>query len=295
MRARISREQLLEKMRSALDCADDAVREAWERIRIEPEKWQCSPWGDESGGFWVVAELPGRVVWYNDVEEGFNTSPFTTRGIIGEYRCNQTGLGQLLDTLPEALAAERFASSEPASAVPPESSGPGHVARRQTTYWELQAHAGSLVRVHFTHKAETRFTGGAYDRVDLVDEHPLLDGYRQRWVSLFVAEARRCGAGLAAELDASVERATGGWRSAQEYLALGGSRVLREGYGLLMRAPEPIALVAADVLQSFGAVPSIVVDRVPPRASGPEPHRLRALLVGRDFVIAESFRFVLLK
>jgi hypothetical protein len=291
MRGPISRDKLLKTMSSALEYADDTVREAWERVRIEPQKWQCLPWSDQGGGFWVVAEMRGKVIWYNDIEEGFNTSPFTTRGIIGEYRCNQTEFNELLNTLPEALAAEGVAALDAASVVPPEFAGPGRVVRRQTTYWELQADAGSLVRVHFTHKQETRFTGAKYDRAALADEHPLLDGRRQRWASVFVTDAKRCGVDVAAELATRVDRATDGWRSAQEYFALGGTSVLREGYGLLMRAPEPIAAIAADVLQAFGAAPSVVLDRVP-RASGRPPQHLRALLLGRDFVIAEAFRFV---
>jgi len=284
----------MKEMSAALESADDTVREAWEHVRIGPEKWQCSPWGDQSGGFWVVAEMAGEVVWYNDIEDGFNTSPFITRGIIGEYRCNQTEFEQLLNTLPEALAAEGFAAQDAAPAVPVEFAGPGHVARRQTTYWELQADAGSLVRVHFTHKRETRFTSANYGGVDLADEHPVLGGYRQQWASVFVTDAKRCAAGLSTELAARVDQATDGWRTAQEYMALGGKGVLRDGYGLLMRAPEPIALIAADVLRAFGAVPSVVLDHVP-RASGRESERAWALLSGRDFVIAEAFRFVRLK
>lgn len=38
----------------------------------------------------VVAELHGRVVWYNDIEEGFTIGRFDTRGTINEYTCNQT-------------------------------------------------------------------------------------------------------------------------------------------------------------------------------------------------------------
>lgn len=174
--------------------------------------------------------------------------------------------------------------------MPSEFTGPGRVVGRQTTYWDLQADAGTLVRVHFTHKHETRFTRADYDAVNLADEHPLLNGYRQRWASVFVTGAERCAAGFASELSARVGQATDGWRTAQEYLALGGDGVLRHGYGLLMRAPEPIALVAADVLRAFGAVPSIVLDPVP-GVSGREPERVRALLLGRDFVIAQAFRF----
>ena len=48
------------QMHGVLALADDRVRAAWERIRCEPVKWQCSPMGDQGGGFWV--------------EDGFNRS-----------------------------------------------------------------------------------------------------------------------------------------------------------------------------------------------------------------------------
>lgn len=284
----------MKEMSAALEGADDNVREAWERVRIEPEKWRCSPWGDQSGGFWVVAEMPGEVVWYNDIEEGFNTSPFTTRGNIGEYRCNQTEFSTLLNTLPEALAAEAFAARDAAPGVPPEWSGPGQIARRQTTYWDLQTAAGSLVRVHFTHKKEMRFACAEYGGVDLADEHPLLNGYRQRWASVFVTNAKLCAAEFTAELATRIDQATDGWRTAPEYLGLGGNGVMLVGYGLLLRAPEPLAIIAGAVAQEFGAVPSLVLDHAP-RTSGRNPERVRALVMGNNYVIAEAFRFIRLK
>jgi hypothetical protein len=284
----ITREQLLELMSDALGSADDTVKDAWERIRIVPEKWQCSPWGDDGGGFWAVAVKPDEVVWYNDIEEGFNTSPFTTRGVIGEYRCNQTEFGQFLVTLPEAIVAERFAALEASAAVPPELSGAGRIRRRQTTYWDLETNEGSLVRVHFTHKQEARFSGCEYERVELRREHPLLEQYRQAWASVFVTGAKGVGDSVEAELAGRVFRATAGWRGAGEYLDRGGSGALSVGFGLLMRAPEPIALIAAEVVGGLGAQASIV----PEHRAKLDPRRCEALLLGRSFVIADSFRVV---
>jgi hypothetical protein len=61
---------------------------------VEPAKWQLSPWGDLGGGFWVVAVMEDRVLWYNDIEDGFNVSHFVTFGTIPstEYWCNQDEL-----------------------------------------------------------------------------------------------------------------------------------------------------------------------------------------------------------
>ena len=65
----------------------------WERIRLpEPEKWHQSSMGVEGGGFWVVATYGKTCLYYNDIEDGFNESPFNEWGTIDEYWCNQIGL-----------------------------------------------------------------------------------------------------------------------------------------------------------------------------------------------------------
>jgi len=67
-------------------------------IAIVPTKWQLSPWGDQGGGFWAVAVTDGRVIWYNDIEDGFNVSRFHDDGTIpaDEYWCNQDSLRHAL-------------------------------------------------------------------------------------------------------------------------------------------------------------------------------------------------------
>ncbi|TPG65640.1 hypothetical protein EAH73_12665 [Hymenobacter nivis] len=70
----------------------EEVRRFWDRIKIAPEKWQEPSMGAEGGGFWVVAVLDNAIIWYNDIEEGFNTSPFTSWGSFEEYWCNQDEL-----------------------------------------------------------------------------------------------------------------------------------------------------------------------------------------------------------
>ncbi len=74
-------------------------------VAIEPARWHQSPWGDEGGGFWAVAVADGKVLWYNDIEHGFNVSRFQTAGAIptDKYWCNQDTLGSALS----ALATDR--------------------------------------------------------------------------------------------------------------------------------------------------------------------------------------------
>ena len=97
----ISREALDAKVASDLDAASDEERARFASVAIPPQKWSQSPWGDEGGGFWAVAVHGDRVLWYNDIEEGFNVSCFETRGRSpdDEYWCNQDSLGIALRSL----------------------------------------------------------------------------------------------------------------------------------------------------------------------------------------------------
>lgn len=71
----------------------------WEAIQIEPEKWQQEPYGDAGKGFWVVALIERTVIWYNDIEEGFNRSHYLAYGQIGDYWCNQDELELTIEYL----------------------------------------------------------------------------------------------------------------------------------------------------------------------------------------------------
>ena len=70
------------------ELTDETLR-FWKAIKIDPEKWQEKEYGAESKGFWAVAVFGKNVIWYNDIEDGFNISLYTTYGEIDEYWCNQ--------------------------------------------------------------------------------------------------------------------------------------------------------------------------------------------------------------
>ena len=76
----------------------------WEAIRIEPEKWQQDPYGNQGAGFWVVALVGRTVIWYNDIEDGFNRSRYSSYGTIDDYWCNQDELELAVQYLINALA-----------------------------------------------------------------------------------------------------------------------------------------------------------------------------------------------
>jgi hypothetical protein len=64
----------------------------WELIKIYPVKWDENKYGSEGGGFWVVAICGTKIIWYNDIEDGFNISNYKKMGEIDGYYCNQDEL-----------------------------------------------------------------------------------------------------------------------------------------------------------------------------------------------------------
>jgi hypothetical protein len=73
-----------------------AERQMWSLLRIPPVKWALHPWGDEGGGFWAVGLIGHLVIWYNDIEDGFNVSSYNEPGTIVGYYCNQGSLQPVL-------------------------------------------------------------------------------------------------------------------------------------------------------------------------------------------------------
>ncbi len=71
----------------------------WEIIKTDPVKWQQIPYGTVGKGFWAVAILGQSVVWFNDIEDGFNISSYKSTGVIEEYWCNQDELEQTVQSL----------------------------------------------------------------------------------------------------------------------------------------------------------------------------------------------------
>ncbi len=75
----------------------------WQAIRVAPEKWQQQPYGEQGGGFWVVALIGKTVIWYNDIEDGFNRSRYSAYGTIEDYWRNQDELELTVHWLMDAL------------------------------------------------------------------------------------------------------------------------------------------------------------------------------------------------
>lgn len=99
----ISEAELLARISQGYGRMTEAQQRLWSAIRIDPEKWQQHPYGDGGGGFWTVALIGRTAIWYNDLENGFNRSAYTTYGVIDDYWCNDDELDVTMQYLLNAL------------------------------------------------------------------------------------------------------------------------------------------------------------------------------------------------
>lgn len=75
----------------------------WTAVQIEPAKWKQDPYGTEGNGFWAVGVIGQTVIWYNDIEEGFNRSRYSVHGAIDDYWCNEDELEWTIGYLLSAI------------------------------------------------------------------------------------------------------------------------------------------------------------------------------------------------
>lgn len=282
----ISREYLDAMIADGLAAYDEDVRKEWDRIKIEPEKWRCSPWGDAGGGFWVVAIRDSEVLWYNDIEQGFNVSPFSQHGVIDEYYCDQTAFSEILEHFAQAQSDRAWSALVPGD-IPAEVLGAGTIIHRQTTYLDLRAWTGRTCRVHFRDKVEFAFRELDYPSVVLVDNHPLLMDYTQPSCVLYIAGERSERSGVVAQIAQAIHDATQGWRALADYTHHAhADSLVRDGYGLFMNGPRHICEVVAGVLEAADLRCSIL-------GRATETSENRVLLLGESYVIAREFAFEL--
>jgi hypothetical protein len=102
----ITEERLLDLVNKGRRQMNPLERKFWDSICIDPEKWQQDSYGRIGNGFWVVAILGRTVLWYNDIEHGFNRSCYANCGTIpaDEYWCNQDDLDQTVRLLMGIVA-----------------------------------------------------------------------------------------------------------------------------------------------------------------------------------------------
>ena len=64
----------------------------WNSIKVDLIKWDINNHGKPYDEFWIAGLIGKNVLWYNDIEDGWNISTWNTYGTINEYWCNQDDL-----------------------------------------------------------------------------------------------------------------------------------------------------------------------------------------------------------
>ena len=95
----ITLSELQEQINNGISKMSSEQHNVWNEISIVPEKWQENDYGKEGSGFWVVAIDANEIIWYNDIEEGFNVSKFSVTGKIEEYGAEQDELQWTINKL----------------------------------------------------------------------------------------------------------------------------------------------------------------------------------------------------
>jgi hypothetical protein len=107
-----TREYVAQLLASQLQQLSPAQRERWGAMAVP---FRTVPISAEPGySVHVVAEIEGRVIYFEDVEERWNVAPLTSRGEIDSRGSEQDNLSRLLSRIPEGHEAD--------AKIPPNSS-----------------------------------------------------------------------------------------------------------------------------------------------------------------------------
>lgn len=102
-------------LREDLAACDAEQRTAFHRYEVEPYAASIFRYG-RPGSVIVVACRNNEVIYWEDVEEGFNMSPIDENGAILEHWCNQDKLGHALNAWIEGRSpAVRLGPARPIS------------------------------------------------------------------------------------------------------------------------------------------------------------------------------------
>ena len=157
------------------------------------------------------------------------------------------------------------------------------ISHRQTTYWDFSG-PEETVRMHFLQKQEQSFVSPDCDSFRVVSEHPVLLNYLETWTSVYLASAAIRPDAALEDLAAAISSVVAPWRSSESYFndLADPLELLRDGSGLLIRAPQSIAIKVTAVLDANGACYSSI-----PSSSSQAP--MQALIAGANFVVARQF------
>lgn len=73
---------------------ENDVLKIWNKAKIKPELWYCNDVIESY--FWVVAIIDENLIWYNDITENFQKTPFKTQGFIDQYKAQNKSLNDMI-------------------------------------------------------------------------------------------------------------------------------------------------------------------------------------------------------
>jgi len=109
-----TQDELESLIHDELGACTEKQREIFNRYKVPLRKAPIVRYGKQEYVF-VVAQRGDEVMYYEDVEEGFNFSPLAEDGSIKEHWCNQDELEHALNRwiLPENELPPKLGPAEP--------------------------------------------------------------------------------------------------------------------------------------------------------------------------------------
>ena len=159
-----------------------------------------------------------------------------------------------------------------------------HISHRQTTFWDFTGPGGTQ-RVHFLQKQEQSFVSPECDGFAVVTQHPALLNYQHPWSSIYISSAPPEPAGMLDDVTSRIASVVAPWRRGSDYFnnLVDPLTLLREGSGLFVHAPQPLAALGCAALDAAAVAYSV-------QPSRPLGAPMQALIAGPNFVVAREFR-----
>jgi hypothetical protein len=94
----ISKDALENEIASQCNGMSDEDLVFFNKIRVPLESVKIERWGNSESVF-VVAKAGAAIIFYEDIEEGFEISELNEQGAISDYRANQFTLQHVINQL----------------------------------------------------------------------------------------------------------------------------------------------------------------------------------------------------
>lgn len=108
-------EEVGEIVQEELASCDPEQVDVFDRYRVQPYAAPITRYGNQETVI-VVAQRDDEVIYWEDIERGFNVSPVGEDGSILEHWCNQDELGYALNRwIPGRWGGGRFGPAQPVS------------------------------------------------------------------------------------------------------------------------------------------------------------------------------------